>query len=420
MGDHIERRRQQWYAVLDVPAKLQPVIGRKRLVQSLKTTSRATAVDRARDLVGAWKRRFRSSAGASPMAVEEAASWRQWLQQAARGEPDDVSSMLMTDRAAEIERTHGLPTAKLFAKMAQGKAMLVSEVGEQWLQEARYREKSDHEHRYALRLLAQHHGSVEEITRKVAGEFVRDVLAKERKSATVNKLLGSYLQLWKFMLNRGLVESSPWTGQGLSRRRAGDEEARRPFSEAEGAEFIRRLDEGVDRDVVMLLAVTAMRVEEVAQLKPVDVALPTKKGDPLWLTIREGKTKAAQRRVPVIEPTVVAMLQQRAAAGLPYVFHELKDVRWGDRSVYLSKRLGRRLRSFASAEFPGFADKGLVACHSMRHRGATLIEQAGISRDTQDALLGHQRPGQGRGRYSKGPSSAQLVAAAKALKMPRG
>jgi hypothetical protein len=74
MGDHIERRRQQWYAVLDVPAKLQPVIGKKRLVQSLKTTSRAVAVDRARDLVGAWKRRFRSSAGASPVAVEEAAS----------------------------------------------------------------------------------------------------------------------------------------------------------------------------------------------------------------------------------------------------------------------------------------------------------------------------------------------------------
>jgi len=414
VGDFIERRRQQWYAVVDVPKKLQPVIGKARFVQSLKTTNRATAVDRARLLVSAWKRRFKSAAGASPI-VSEAAEWRQWLDETAKSDDhmqDEVASMLMTDRAEEIERIHGLSSAKLFAGLAQGQVMLVSEIGEQWLQEARYREKSDHEHRYALKLLAQRHSTVEEITRKLAGEFVRDVLAKGRKSATVNKLIGSYLQLWKFMLNRGLVEANPWTAQGISRRRAGDEETRRPFTEEEGAEFIRRLDEGVDQDVASLLAVTAMRLEEACQLKPADATLPARKGDPLWLVIREGKTKAAQRRVPVIEPKVIAMLRARIEAKHTYVFHELEEVRWGDRSVELSKRLGRRLRSF------GFRDKGLVAGHSWRHRGATLLEQAGVTRDTQDALLGHQRPGQGRGRYSKGPSDQQLVEAVRALRLP--
>jgi hypothetical protein len=72
VGDFIERRRQQWYAVVDVPKKLQPVIGKARFVQSLKTTNRSTAVDRARLLVSAWKRRFKSAAGASPIVSEAA------------------------------------------------------------------------------------------------------------------------------------------------------------------------------------------------------------------------------------------------------------------------------------------------------------------------------------------------------------
>jgi integrase len=418
VSDYIERRRQQWYAVLDVPEKLWPVIGKKRLVQSLKTTSRSTAVDRARLLVSAWKRKFKTSTeGASSVVAKEASEWRQWLEETAKGDDEmqaEVASMLMTSRAEEIERTLGLSSAQLFANMAQGKVLLISEMGEKWLEEAKYREKSDHEHRYALKLLVQRHSTVEGVTRKVAGEFVRDVLSKDRKSATVNKLIGTYLQLWKFMLNRGLVETNPWTAQGISRRRASDEQARRPFTEEEGAEFLHRLDKGVDQDVVMLLAVTGMRLEEACQLKPGDVALPTKKGAPLWLTIREGKTKAAQRRVPVVVPEVVSMLRARATAKHAYIFHELEDVRWGDRSVELSKRLGRRLRSF------GFTDKGLVAGHSWRHRGATLIEQAGVARDTQDAVLGHQRAGMGRGRYSRGPSDEQLVEAVKALRLPVG
>jgi integrase len=108
------------------------------------------------------------------------------------------------------------------------------------------------------------------------------------------------------------------------------------------------------------------------------------------------------------------MLNRRVVQGEAYIFHELQETRFGDRSVDLSKRLGRRLRSF------GFTDKSLVASHSWRHRAATLLEQAGIVRDTCDYLLGHARPGEGRGRYSKGPSDEQLVAAARAVSLPAG
>lgn len=37
---------------------------------------------------------------------------------------------------------------------------------------------------------------------------------------------------------------------------------------------------------------------------------------------------------------------------------------------------------------------------------------------TANSVIGHKRPGEGHGRYSKGPSEEQLVVAVKAIKLP--
>jgi hypothetical protein len=74
--------------------------------------------------------------------------------------------------------------------------------------------------------------------------------------------------------------------------------------------------------------------------------------------------------------------------------------------------VGRRLRSLA------FTDRALVADHSWRHRARTLLEHADIRPATADAFLRHRRPGERLGRYSEGPSNAQLVEAAKSIHLP--
>jgi hypothetical protein len=178
---------------------------------------------------------------------------------------------------------------------------------------------------------------------------------------------------------------------------------------AEGRKFLANVT-GVDRDVTMVQAETGMRVEEVCQLDPKHVQAA--KGV-TWLKITDAKTKSGVRRVPVVAREVRAMLAERVASGKPLLFHELKVDRFGDRSKALVKRLGRRLRSL------GFTDKALVADYSWRHRARTLLEHADIWPATADAFLGHRRPGEGLGRYSEGPSDAQLVEAAKAIRLPK-
>lgn len=46
------------------------------------------------------------------------------------------------------------------------------------------------------------------------------------------------------------------------------------------------------------------------------------------------------------------------------------------------------------------------------------MEHADVSPWVADAVLGHTRPGEGLGRYSAGPSEAQLVEAIRAVRLP--
>lgn len=208
---------------------------------------------------------------------------------------------------------------------------------------------------------------------------------------------------------------NPWRGQSVKKKRSNgrhartdDDSKRRPFTEKEGRNFLATLD-GVDRDVSMVAAVTGMRLEEIASLTPADVQV---KGNAAWLSITHGKTAAAVRRVPVVDPSVRKMLLARKAQGNARLFHELQPDRFGDLGSALGKRVGRKLRAI------GLTDPALVAEHSWRHRARTLMEHADIMPWIADAVLGHARPGEGLGRYSAGPSDGQRIEAVKSITLP--
>jgi integrase len=152
-----------------------------------------------------------------------------------------------------------------------------------------------------------------------------------------------------------------------------------------------------------------MRLEEIAAL---DCKEATVERGVVWLDIPKGKTAAAARRVPVVAPSVRKMLTERKEANKGRLFHELEADRFGDFGSALSKRVGRKLRGI------GLTDPALVADHSWRHRARTLMEHADVDPWVADAVLGHARPGEGLGRYSKGPSDKQLVEAVKAIALP--
>ena len=56
MPRYLEKRRRQWYAILEIPKALRPTFGKARFKQTLQTESLTVAETRVLPLVHQWKR----------------------------------------------------------------------------------------------------------------------------------------------------------------------------------------------------------------------------------------------------------------------------------------------------------------------------------------------------------------------------
>jgi integrase len=438
-----ERGRNVWTCRLDIPVKLRPAFGGKRtLLKSLGTTDKRAAKDRAALVVAGWRRQFKlAAAGRLPLSAaplqEEAQAWREWYSRARDGDEDDDTAIILTDRAEQIERRYGTAAAQEFVRVVDGRAVMIEDVANRWLAKRGYPPRSEHQHRLHLAMLIKRHREVGEVTRRTASSFVEEVLSPGRNAHTVHTILSTFIQLWRYAIREEIVQGpNPWIEQGVSRRAAAVQGnggvRRRGFSEDEARRFIELLRsrqgtmDAVDLEVVQLLCVSGLRLEEAVGLAVADVE---ERDGVTWAYVRAGKTAAAVRRVPVVDPTVRAMLARRCSSAQPggashgaamrspddgraMVFSELKPNRFGDRAPNVSARLNKRLRRDL-----GITDKSLSPAHSWRHRCRTVQEAAGITPWVSDYYFGWAREGIGLSVYSR-PSDEQLIQAAQVVKLP--
>jgi integrase len=230
---------------------------------------------------------------------------------------------------------------------------MIDAIAEKWLAWRNYPPRSEYQHRRHLELLLKSHKEVGEVDRKAASKFVSEVVTPGRDGDTINKMLSTYRQLWKWLKREEIVSGeNPWSEQGppkgakvKGKRSSNGSDNRRPFTEEEARTFLTGLAEGVDREVSMLLSVTGMRIEEACSLLCTDV---TEGRGATWLQITAAKTEAGKRRVPVVDAEVRAMLHKRITAqehashgkkAAP-VFPELPIDRFGDPSKPLVNALG--------------------------------------------------------------------------------
>jgi integrase len=155
--------------------------------------------------------------------------------------------------------------------------------------------------------------------------------------------------------------------------------------------------------LTVLAMYTGARIEELCQLKTDDVDFGDG-GRPIALHIREGKTQAARRRIPVhpvITPLVKRLVENADDNG--YLIPDLLTT--GDdhkRSVLVSKRFG-----YACGR-AGLTDPALTF-HSLRNTFAQRLENAGVPHETAKLLTGHKRQDMTYGVYSPGPNWDRLV-----------
>ena len=231
-------------------------------------------------------------------------------------------------------RSEGEDRAVLLARIAHGQATPLSALIPDYLQEKGMKPRQSLDYRRAILKLEAWLSArplsptIAAVTKRIASDYRLEVFIRQGvHPRTANKDISAISGLWKWAERRGLVEDNPWRGQMLPEPKAGRRGAqgsdKRPYTDAEVATLVSAPDISVTlQDAITILALSGMRIEEMARMTVGDVR---DLGGPIpYIQLRGTKTDAAKRAVPV-HPGLVAIVTRRIegkAAG-HYLFHEL-------------------------------------------------------------------------------------------------
>lgn len=419
--DYLKRRGRRWYVQVSIPEHLRKAAGKSEYIKSLKTGDLQEANRRKHPIIAAFKQqitaleRKQPSGGLSEL-YEKALAWRDAMErhkgEVLYEEPDgtpyyaaDEFLGQISDEANDFLEEHGDKAATAFYRVAKGEGTLLSTQVDPWLTQeaASVTGQTISQHRTVLNAFLAWAGNdvlVEDVDRKRAGEFVGHLLEPTSgiTRRTAKRYLSSLSSFWKWLDARGLAkEGNPWLGHGVGKK-SGRAVAKGRTQWADDA-LIKVLSGSYTprytatiHDLVRLALVTGARLDELCTLKVGDV---NKRDDGWWITIREGKSEAALRDIPLHE-SVVHVVVRRLKKAKTYVFDEL--VPGGPdnkRSWNVSKAFGHYTSKLELGE-------QRRVFHDLRKTFIEVMEAAEVPESTTSLIVGHARTSMTYGHYSKG------------------
>jgi integrase len=411
LTDYLKRRGHTYYVRVQIPKHLWAVAGTREYVKSLKTRDLSEANRLKHDAVAACFRQIEALKRGRPTdALAPVYAQAEALRTAriTTTHPEGAESVrldLAAERAEAIEEKHGEAIAVSFFKTATGKGTPLRTLVDPWLTEqgASITEQTASHHRVAVRSFLAWGGEgtlVEDVTRRLAGEFVSYLLASESglSPKTVKRYLSSLSSLWGWLEARGhAVQDNPWLRQGVAKKSKRGQVA--PRKQWKDAALMRLLTgkytpryTAVLHDLVRLALVTGARLDELCALETRDVQ---RRPDGWWITIRQGKTGAAVRDVPVHQ-SAAHVIERRRKNADGFLFEGL--VPGGPdkkRSWNVSKAFGHYTKKLDLGE-------QRQVFHALRNTFTETMEEAGVPESTVQLIIGHKRVSITFGGYSKG------------------
>ena len=231
--------------------------------------------------------------------------------------------------------------------------------------------------------------TLEEVTRARAGAFISFLLDGTRTKATIDRYRSSLATLWRWLGEKGLVdrERNPWLDHpsirtsGKAKRRT----TRKGLNDPQLVKLLSTTYSGdgyrqAIADLTRLALVTGARLEELGDLRRADVE---KQRDGFWLTIRKGKTEAAERKIP-LHKSAEHIIRRRLCGKAEYVFSDLTPGPYGRRTHHVSKAYGRFRKQ------AGVSERG-EDFHALRHTFTATLEGKGVPLSTIQLVVGHSR-----------------------------
>lgn len=420
MSDHIEKRRNLWYATFTVPEKHRQALGRRHFRKSLGTADKRRAKELAKPIVAMWKATIRQLEGEVDAIRREALSWRGVLMaERAAGAHDAVEAMelLLSDKAEELERQEGLARAQEFFGIATGAKTPSTEHLAGWEAtlsplSAKNRDQQGRD----VRAFTGRFPFLEDATEEAVETWVEQLRNKGATESSLRRQLGAWRGFWRHLEKAKVVKpkSAPFALVKFDAPRGAKKAGKwHPFE----AEDVVRLwtaakNKGDDvlADLIAMAAYSGARIEELCALQWRDVG-------PASFKVVDSKTIAGIREVP-IHPALCGLLsrlrdeQRDGHGGDPaqdaYVFAGLTFNKYSDRSNAVGKRFGRLKTAM------GFGDRHVF--HSFRKTLVTLLERAGVPENVAADIVGHEKPNITFGLYSGGNS---METKARALALAR-
>lgn len=409
MPKFYEKRRQKYYAVLDVPKALREQLGiSRRFVKSLQTDSESIARIRVLPVIAKWKQEIalaKASSSSGSELLDTVIKVRQDAQRMKREGVEEWEIELVHEdigysRSWDEESGQFVADDTLLANavsIVHGNSILLAEHIEEHLENKDSTPKSKDMARTALIAFAKEFPLAEVVTERGVRDWIIRTMERERKLSysTIKREVSPIKMYWKWLKRyKGLDAPTPFEdvlppapSKNSKSKSSFDING---FSVSDYHKILGAVPEKDRnlRNLIIIGAHTGCRIEELCALRTEDV-LPDR------IQLVDAKTKAGLRTIPIHNAIIqlVAELVDTSTDGY-LISGEKPANKYAKRSSGIGKRFGRLKTKLGYGRNQVF--------HSWRHSMTTQLENAERPLNQIQRVIGHTVSGMTFARYSDG------------------
>ena len=404
MPKYLQKRRRQWYAILEIPKILRQQLGRPRFVQSLETESLSVAEKKVLPVIVGWRRQIDLARGADIGTDDELlAAVMRVRRDTQRAKVDGRELVELQMAQEEVAMMEALGPNNDYSgddalfnavNIAHGKTHLLREHIEEFLASRDVAPKTTDMQRRDLGLFADKFQYAHDATRPKVMDWVNVTLGAEQNLSlgTRSRMISAARVYWDYLeKNKGLTIPSPLykvlPPKPKKKTKAMIEAQRKAFRVADYHKLLEGCVDDTLKDLITLAAYTGCRIEELCILKLENISDDK-------VEIVDAKSEAGWRTIPIHHHIAQTVARLVATSTDGYLLSGLTFNKYGNRSNAIGKSFGRLKRQVGYGESYVF--------HSFRKGFATQLENANIPVNVSARLMGHEVQGQTFGNYSDG------------------
>jgi integrase len=404
MPKYLQKRRRQWYAILEIPKTLRQQFGRPRFVQSLETESLSVAEKKVLPVIVGWRRQIDIAKGVDVGTDDELlAAVMRVRRDTQRAKVDGRELVELQMAQEEVAMMEALGPNNDYSgddalfnavNIAHGKTHLLREHIEEFLASRDVAPKTTDMQRRDLGLFANKFQYAHDATRLRVIDWVNVTLGAEQNLSlgTRSRMISAARVYWDYLeKNKGLTIPSPLhkvlPPKPKKKTKAMIEAQRKAFRVADYHKLLEGCVDDTLKDLITLAAYTGCRIEELCILKLENVSDDK-------VEIVDAKSEAGWRTIPIHHHIAQTVARLVATSTDGHLLSGLTFNKYGNRSNAIGKSFGRLKKQVGYGESYVF--------HSFRKGFATQLENANIPVNVSARLMGHEVQGQTFGNYSDG------------------